>query len=241
MSEATQPSPITLASLLAPGVAAVRKYWRPFLLLQSAALILVVAYFANAHVRLACEQLSRFKQHSELVFSMITAAIAGALLPELAKAIMLNERVIDRQRMRDVGFAMVIFAGAGVIANYQYQFFAWIFGHDNHASTIIRKMLFDQFITTPIYGVPYYLILYLLRTNRYHVLKTASEITPRWYVTCALPLLIPCWCYWIPMVSLIYTLPGPLQFCLYCFALAAWSLLMVFVATHEAKRAKKEN
>jgi hypothetical protein len=53
---------------------------------------------------------------------------------------------------------------------------------------------------------------------------------PRWYLTHVGPLLIPCWCFWIPMVLMVYSMPPPLQFSLFCLALAAWSLLMVFVA-----------
>jgi hypothetical protein len=46
-----------------------------------------------------------------------------------------------------------------------------------------------------------------------------------------LPLLLPSWCFWIPMVSIIYALPVPLQFLLFVFALGAWSLIMVSIAS----------
>jgi hypothetical protein len=41
---------------------------------------------------------------------------------------------------------------------------------------------------------------------------------------------LPNWLFWIPMVSIIYALPVPLQFLLFVPALAAWSLIMVFIA-----------
>jgi hypothetical protein len=44
-------------------------------------------------------------------------------------------------------------------------------------------------------------------------------------------ILIPNWLFWIPMVSIIYALPVPLQFLLFIPALAAWSLIVVFIAT----------
>jgi hypothetical protein len=235
MPEVLPPPSLTLATLLAPGVAAVQKFWRPFLLLQSAAFLLVLGYYTNDHIRSLCEQLSQLKQREGLIFSMVATAFAGAILPELAKAIVMGDRQLTRKRMRDVGFALAIFAVNGIITDFQYRGLAWWLGQDNHPVTVIKKVLADQFITTPIYGVPYWVFVFSLRVNRYDFVRTIGQISPRWYAMRVLPLLIPCWFYWLPMVALIYALPGPLQFCLFCFAVAAWSLLMVFVATHEAE------
>jgi hypothetical protein len=234
MPDAVSPPPITLQSTLAPGIAAVKTYWRPFLLLQSAAAMLVVSYFASNHVRAICQQLSTFKQQAGFAFSAVSAAFAGAILPELAKILVMGDRKFDQKRLRDVGFALVIFAGIGVIIDAQYRILGMVLGNGDRPVTIIAKVLADQFITTPIYGTPYFLVVYALRANRYNLLLTARQMTPRWYATRVMPLLIPGWCYWIPMTSLIYSLPGPLQFFLFDFALAAWSLLIVFVSTHES-------
>jgi len=234
MPDVVSPPSITLKSLLAPGIAAVRKYWRPFLLLQSAAFVLVVLYYTNAQVRTICDQLSRFKLSGGLVFTAIAAAIAGALLPELAKAIVMGDRAITRKRMRDVGFAMAVFAISGVMTDLQYRGIAWLMGSDTHFYTVVRKMLFDQFVTTPLYGTPYWVVVYLLRANRYNLSATARQITPRWYAQRVLPLLIPGWCFWGPMVLLVYSLPGPLQFLMCCVALGAWSLVMIVIADAEA-------
>jgi hypothetical protein len=230
---ASSSTQVTLSSLLAPGLAAVRRYWKPFLLLQGSALLLVIGYYANGSVKAMCEHVSDVEQRGGLVFSAIAGAFAGALLPEFAKAIMLGDRTIDRQRMRDIGFNLVIFAVGGMIVYVQYRGMAWVFGNDTHPWTIVKKILADQFITTPIYGTPYWLVVFSLRAHRYNLLATIREISPAWYAHKVLPLLIPGWALWIPMVALVYSLPGPLQFCLYCFALAAWSLLMVFIANVE--------
>jgi hypothetical protein len=113
MPEVVSPPSLTLESLLAPGIAAVKKYWRPFLLLQSVALLLVILYYTNSHIKTICDQLSRFKESGGLIFTAVAAAVAGALLPELAKAVMMGDRAITRNRVRDVGFAMAAFAVSG--------------------------------------------------------------------------------------------------------------------------------
>jgi hypothetical protein len=133
-----------------------------------------------------------------------------------------------------VGFALVVFAINGVMTDLQYRGIAWLIGSDTHFFTVLRKMLFDQFVTTPMYGTPYWVVVYLLRANRYNVSATVRQITPSWYARRVLPLLIPGWCFWGPMVLLVYSLPGPLQFLMFCFASGAWSLLMVFIASAPA-------
>jgi beta-phosphoglucomutase len=212
----------------------VRRYWRPFLLLQSAALLLVIGYYTSPAVRAACERASVVKRESGLVFSAIAAAAAGAFLPEAAKAIVLGDRQLTRQRARNVAFAIAVFALNGVVTDLQYRGIGWIIGSDTHFATAVKKTLFDQFITTPLYGVPYWVVVYELRARRYNAAATLRQFSPRWYTWRVLPLLIPAWAYWIPVLLLVYSLPGPLQFFLFCFALGGWSLLMVFVATHEA-------
>jgi hypothetical protein len=236
MPEVVSPPSLTLESLLAPGIAAVKKYWRPFLLLQSVALLLVILYYTNSHIKTICDQLSRFKESGGLIFTAVAAAVAGALLPELAKAVMMGDRAITRNRVRDVGFAMAAFAVSGILTDFQYRWMAWLIGSDTRFITAVRKMLFDQFVTTPIYGTPYWVVVYLFRAERYHLQAALRQLSPRWYVRRVLPLLLPGWCFWMPMVLLIYSLPGGLQFCLYCLAAAAWSLLMIFIATHEAAK-----
>jgi hypothetical protein len=232
---ASLPPMITLASLLAPGIAAVKKYWKPFILLQSAALLLVVGFYTSAQVKSLCEQVSQFKQRGGYPFAAVCAAFAGALMPELAKSLVMGDRTLDRRRLRNVGFALVVFAINGLIVDCQYRSFGWLLGYDQSLGTIVKKVLLDQFGTTPVISIPYILLIYSLRANRFNPLKTLGQISPRWYLTQAVPLLIPCWFFWVPMVTLIYALPGPVQYCLFCFDLAAWSLLVIFLATYEAQ------
>ncbi len=223
--------PITLRSLVTPGLEAVRRFWKPFLLLQSLALLLVIAYFYNDAVRTACGGLAELKRNTGLLYSAVAAALAGVVLPEGAKAVVLGQRSFDRQRRRDIGFALVGFALNGIIVDMQYRGLALLLGHDNAPWTVISKVLADQFITTPLYGTPYWILLYGLRAHRYRPGPLLAELSVRWYLTRVLPLLIPCWCYWIPMTLMIYSLPGELQLSLFSLALAAWSLVMIFIAS----------
>jgi len=226
----TKPPPLSIAATLAPGLSAVRRYWRPFVLLQSATFLLVLAYFHSPAVAAACDRLSLLKQHAGLVFSAVSAAAAGALLPEVAKAAVMGDRRLDRRRLRNIAFVVAVFALNGIINDLQYRGMALVFGDDNRVATVVKKVLADQFITTPLYGTPYWLVIYALRADRFRFWRTLPRLTPGWYLRTVTPLLITGWAYWIPMSALMYALPGPLQFCLYLLVVAAWSLLMVAVA-----------
>ena len=234
MTQTTVPAEISLRSLTAPGIEAVRRYWRPFVLLQTLALLLVIGFYQSHTVRTACEWLVELKASGGLIYSAITVAIAGALLPEAAKAIVLGERRFGAARLNGIGFAVAAFAVNGMITDVQYRLLGWIFGNDADVVTVVRKVLADQFITTPLYGTVYWAILYGWRANGYRLGKTLREISPRWYALRVVPILIPAWCFWIPMTALIYSLPATLQVSLFSLAFAAWSLVMIFVATRPA-------
>ncbi len=231
---ASAPLRQALPATLAPGLSAIRRYWRPFVFLQSATLFLVMAYFRNARVAAICDGLSTFKTHSGLLFSAISAAGAGALLPEVAKAAVMGDRALSRQRARNVVFAVAAFGLSGIINDLQYRGMAVVFGDDHRIATVLRKMLADQFVTTPLYGTPYWLVVYAIREDRYRPWRTVPRLTPAWYLRTVTPLLITGWAYWIPMSTLLYSMPGPLQFCMYLVMVAGWSLLMVAVASDQA-------
>jgi hypothetical protein len=235
MTDAEVPEPISISRLTAPGIRAVRRFWRAFFLIQLCALVLVLTYFHSNVVRAACKNFSRLQERGGLLLAAVAAAIAGGIVPEIAKAIVPPKSIAGERRGHhlspgDLGFAIIAFAINGVITSLQYRMLGWALGNDTHFSTAVKKMLADQFITTPVYGIVYWALIYRWKAHGFRIVPLLRELSPRWYVTYVGPLLIPCWCFWIPMVLMVYSMPPALQFSLYCLALAAWSLLMVFVA-----------
>jgi hypothetical protein len=229
-----------LARLAAPGIEAVRRFWKSFLLIQSCALMLVLAYFHSSNVQSVCEKLARLQQSGGLLLSAVAAGIAGGIVPEIAKAILPPKLIPGEKRGHhltrgDLTFAIIAFAINGLITDLQYRLLGWAIGRDAHFLTAVKKMLADQFITTPIYGIVYWAVIYRWKALGFRIGPLLREMGPHWYLTQVMPLLIPCWCFWIPMVLMVYLMPAPLQFSLFCLALAAWSLLMVFVANDSAQ------
>lgn len=221
-------------SLFAAGFAALSRFWRPFVLIQSAAVALALAYRFSEPVRSACVVLARWKTAGGLPFAAIASAIAGGLLPEVAKRLVSRGPAVDRARAgRDLLFNATFFAINGLLVDGMYRTLARVVGNDARVSTIAAKVAFDQFAFTPIVMM-LATVLFLLRQRGWSWARTRPALGRGFIAARVMPLLVPCWCFWIPIVAIVYALPGPLQFLMFAFALAAWSLIMVFIASDRA-------
>ncbi len=223
-------------SPFAVGLAALRRFWRPFVLIQTVAIAVGLSYRFSDAVRAACVGLARWKTAGGLPFTAAAAAIAGGLLPEVAKRLVAPQPPGDRTRAwRDVGFNALFFAANGLAVDGLYRTAARLFGGDARVATIVKKIALDQFVFTPIV-MTVAGALFLLRQRGWSWARTRPAFARGYLATRVLPLLVPCWCFWIPIVAIVYALPGPLQFLMFVFALAAWSLIMVFIASGDDQR-----
>jgi hypothetical protein len=216
-------------SPLEAGSAALRRFWRPFLLIQSGAALLAIAYRVSAPFRAACATAAAWKLRGGLPFAAATTALAGGVLPELAKLIADRGRNPLRARGGEVLFNTVFFAFNGVVIDLLYRGEAHLFGGEARLATVVEKVAFDQFVFTPQWLV-LIVLLYAWRQRAYSLAATRALVGRGFYRARVLPLLIPAWLFWIPMVSIVYAMPVPLQFLLFIPALGAWSLIMVFIA-----------
>jgi hypothetical protein len=231
------------AGVLDAGKAAVRRFWRPFILIQLVAVALVVAYHVDARVRDVCAALAAWKTAGGLPLSAVTAAFAGGILPELAKLAARTRGGASpspfQGRGREIAFNVVFFAFNGVVVDGLYRLLARLFGTGTDPATVVAKMAFDQFVFTP----PWLVLittLYLWRARAFSVVAVRAAFSrglSAYARERVLPLLLPDWAFWIPMMCVVYAFPLALQFLLFILALAAWSLIMVVIAGGETSEA----
>lgn len=213
---------------LAAAWTALRHFWRPFLLIQAAAVLLAVAFRVSPAFRAVCATGAAWKASGGLPFAAASVAVAGGLLPEVAKLIAMGPRTVVG-RGGEVAFNTAFFAVNGVIVDLLYSGEARLFGNGGDVATVIAKVAFDQFVFTPSWLVVI-VLLFLWRQRGFSWAATRPALGRGFYRQRVVPLLLPDWLFWIPMVSVIYALPVALQFLLFIPALAAWSLIMVFIA-----------
>ena len=219
----------TTPSALEAGAAALRRFWRPFVLIQASAALVAVAYGASASFRAAAAHAAAWKAAGGLWAAAALTAVAGGILPEIAKMLADRGRSALRGRGGEILFNTAFFAFDGLVIDPLYRGEAVLFGRDALVHTVVEKVAFDQFVFTPLWSVAI-VVLFLWRQRGYSLAATRPALGRGFYRARVLPLLVPNWLFWIPMVSIIYALPVPLQFLLFVPALAAWSLIMVFIA-----------
>ena len=220
-----------LTSPLSAAWAALRQFWRPFLLIQLAAVGVAIAFRLSPAFRAACATGAAWKAAGGLPFAALTVAFAGGLLPELAKLVVMGPRMLAG-RAGEVAFNTAFFALNGVVIDVLYSGEARLFGQGGDVRTVVEKLAFDQFLFTPTWLVVI-VLLFLWRQRGFSWAATRPALRRGFYRQRVIPLLLPDWLFWIPMVSVIYALPVALQFLLFIPALAAWSLIMVFIAQKE--------
>jgi hypothetical protein len=218
------------AELARPGLLALRRYWKPFMLIEACGLAVVVLYFRNDAVRQAADTLAAWKAAGGLALVAVAGAIAGAILPEIGKAVALGDVRVTRERVNDVAVHLVLFAFMGVLGDRFYALLARALGDGPHLGPIVAKVLIDQMIYSPLLTLPIVAFVFTCRGCGWSVRRTIPQLGRAWYLRRVVTLLIPCWCFWVPMTSLMYALPASLTFCFAMFATAAWGLLMIFVA-----------
>ena len=231
----TSGEPAPPASPLSAAAAALRGYWKPFLLIQLAAVLLAVAFHTSQGFRAACAVAAGWKVSGGLPFASLTGAIAGGVLPELAKLVALGPAALAG-RAAEIAFNVAFFALNGVVIDLLYGGEAHLFGDGAAVRTVAEKVAFDQFVFSPTW-LAVIVVLFLWRQRGFSWAAVRLALGRGFYQRRVVPLLLPNWLFWIPMVSIIYALPVPLQFLMFIPALGAWSLIVVFIATEAEDKA----
>ncbi len=228
--------PLSWDSIVQPGVRALKSNWRPFVLIQVVAAACVVAYYNFGAVRDAFDWLGTIKMTYGYVASGIAASFAGALLPELAKALSQPGYRL-RGRGEELTYLLIFFFFNGIVVDAFYRTLGMIVGTGSDFGTAFIKMLVDMLVFTPLLVLPLVMLGFAWRRHSYKVKPVAQELARHgiggWYARRVAPVLLPDWAFWAPMVLLIYSMPPSLQVILFALALAAWSLVMVFIGNEE--------
>ena len=223
----------SLRELTAPGVAAVRHHWRPFVAIQAVALLLVLLYFFVPAVNGACGRLAELREAGGYPAAMLATALAAGILPEIAKALTQRRWRLDRAKLADLAFLLPIFAVDGLLVDGFYRLLGVVVGTGHDPLTIALKVTIDQVLFSPLIAQPLFALLFTWRRLGFSTAATLRELGPRWYVRRVLAIQIPGWVFWTPIIVLVYALPSALQFVLFVLAMAAWSLVLVFIGNED--------
>ncbi len=123
----------------------------------------------------------------------------------------------------------------GMIVDALYRGQALIFGNEATVSVVAAKVMFDQFIFSPFVSAPLTAWLYDWKNSRYSFANLERFFTRDYLLDVIVPLQFAGWGVWIPLVTIIYSLPSLLQIPMFALALSLWVMLFTWMSEQRAK------
>lgn len=208
---------------------------RPGLVLQSAAIGLVLCYYFVPATAGFFAQLAHWQTTGGFTFSALSTALCGGLLPFLF--LRLNPATRDANPWPHLAFYLLFWAWKGAEVDLWYRFLGWLYGTDTGTGTIVRKVLTDQFGFNPLYASPIGNICFAWKDAGFRWAPVAADLRAgRWYARTVLPVLLAVWFLWIPVTACVYSLPAPLQMPLFNIVLCFWSMLFAHLTAQLNRR-----
>lgn len=226
----------SLSDAFKPGLRAVANHWKPFLLIQLAAVGCVIAYYNSQRFQLVADVLQDWKVSGGIPLAFLAGALAGGFLPEVARILTRTAEGRGWKRWQKVLWTALVFGLVGVFVDLFYKLQAMIFGNGIDPATLAYKTAFDMFCFAPLFCIPFEVVSLQWPQKGYRLDALARGMDWPTYRENVLPALLPCWAFWIPVLVCVYTMPLNLQFVFAILAEAAWSIIVVFVAADVGDR-----
>jgi len=210
------------------GLRAARANLVPGLILQGVMLALLIAYYLHGPTREALAWLAGIKAAWGFVFSAISAAIAGGVLPVVLRVLVFQRGRAGRADLEQLVFACLFWGGMGLVVDALYRGQAMVFGDSPDWRVVLPQVLVDQFLYSPLFAAPVTVWTYAWKRSGYHWRREWFGFD--YYRRRVVPTLFATWGVWIPVVTILYTLPEPLQIPLFALALSLWVTIYTWMS-----------
>lgn len=218
--------------LLKLSIASVRACWPGLVAIQACAILLVATYYLSLSFQHICHKASLFKQQGGWLFAALSSIVANGICPELIKLGMRNQPKPTPLRLLHQ-FSM--FAVLGILVDRFYMLQTVLFGEEVGPKTLAAKILLDQFGYSLMLVTPFIVVWYFWQENGYSPSVTLRTLNLQLLWGRVLPIFVGNFCFWVPALLALYSLPTELQFLLSLPLGAAWSLLLVFMANRQVE------
>jgi hypothetical protein len=212
------------------GLRAARANLVPGLMVQAAMLTILLAYFFYPPMRDWLDRLAEVKARWGYGYSAVAAIMAGAVIPEIMRIVVFQQRKVRQKNFANLVFTVPFWCGMGLVVDLFYRQQALWFGAEATFSVVWKKVLVDQFIYNPLFAAPVTAWLYDWKNNGYRIAQTPRFFTVAYYRETVVATLIATWGVWIPIVSILYSLPSLLQIPLFALALSLWVMLYTWMS-----------
>jgi hypothetical protein len=220
------------------GIRAARANVVPGLMVQGVMLAMLLAYYGYPPATRWLNDLAEVKTRWGYGYSALSGMVAGGVLPEIIRVIVFQKGKWRRANTGNLVFAMAFWAVMGMIVDGFYRLQAVWFGDEATVAVVVKKVLVDQFLYNPIVAGPLTAVLYDLKNRGFRLGGASEFFTPRYYREVIVPTLFANWGVWIPVVSILYSLPTSLQIPLLGLALSLWVMLYSWMSEQRSAALK---
>ena len=198
-------------------------------LLVAMSALVVIYYFWPAGAA-ALSRYAEWQHAGGIIRTGLVAGFAGGILSELSVIYVRDGGRWTKTNLENMAFRFAVFFFGGVIVGEFYQWQAVWFGDGVSWRVLLPKVLVDQFIFSVFWSTCYQTTVFRWQALRYSGSRLWSELDGNFVIERMLPVLVTNWMFWIPGVTLVYSMPLILQMPLNIFATAIWSLLLAGLA-----------
>lgn len=213
-----------MKELLRLSWAGIRTNFLPGLVLQAIACVVVGVYYLVPEWRVAYDWVGEVKVDYGYVYSALSTAVFGGLIPFLY---LYSVGKVGREERFSIGlFFVLVWSWKGVEVDFLYRMQALMFGDGTEAGTVVRKVLFDQFVFCPLWSAPVTALLYRWKDCGFSRRRFLVELDRRFFTVEIPGVLVSIWIVWIPGTAFIYSMPTALQLPLFTLVLCFFVLLV---------------
>jgi len=204
-----------------------RQNFVPGLALWAVAATLLILYYTSLDAERAFTRLGDAKAKGGFLFSAISTCIFGGVIP--FAAIVARNRSKYRSgwyTLRHGLFYAVYWFYKGVEVDALYRLQNELYGDLVDFETILMKVFTDQFIYNPVWGVVSSIFPYRWEEVDFSWILFLRSLDKTIFTITYPTTLFSVWIVWIPVVSIVYSLPSPLQIPLFNLAICFWVLML---------------
>jgi len=198
--------------------------------LLTAMSVLVAGYYCWPAGAAVLSQYAAWQHSGGILRTGLVAGFAGGVLSELCVVYIRDWGRWNGIHLENMVFRFVVFFISGMIVCKFYEGQAVWFGNGLSWRVLLPKIVVDQFVFSVLWSTPYQTLTFRWQALRYSGPRLWNELDRSFVVERMLPVLVTNWMFWIPGVTLVYSMPLILQMPLNIFATAIWSLLLAGLA-----------
>lgn len=196
----------------------------PGLALQVVALFVVGSFYFWPASLGFFQTVESLKLDYGYAYSAVTTGVFGGLIPFAYLAFVGWEG--RSQFLGTALFFLGFWTWKGVEVDFLYRMQGVFFGEGTDAWTVVKKVVFDQFIYCPIWSAPTTALAYRWKDCGFSWKRMKASIDRKLFTQEIPSVLVSIWMVWIPGTAFVYSMPSALQLPLFTLVLCFYVLLV---------------